>query len=306
MPYVSQEDKAKYMQRYFTEVIGRVFTFIVSNNFTDDKKQINKLIAVANKYNVQFYFVWHDTHMQSVVYSPQRRTPEQILNILKEAELDVINDIVFIGRTLSVELRYLLHLDDPNKTQYSPDDFVLVGNADPLDRIVWAKEELEVYVNEIADYAESNCITSARALQRYIDKSRIYKFVYRKQAYKQDIDNIIIANRDNAHHTEQVALLTQIAHQQAQLPYEDAQSVSEDFESVSDNTAITIRRTAEEIKEIAKHWREIEVKRKADSWRRAVSKRPLSEDEKYIKMLKDSYDPLREQALLIEVERLVA
>lgn len=304
------EAKAKYMQTYRNgdenndkqAVVHRLFTIVTYYNFANDMKQIQRLIDVSNKYTVKFYFVWHDTHMHGVIYSRKERKLEEILKIVLEAGLDANeNSLLLSYKTLEVELRYALHLDDPDKKQYHPDDFIVIGTADPLPRIRWSPEEMELYVNEIADYVEDNNITSARVLQRYIDKSRMYKFVYRKQAFKKDIDNIINENRDNVHHNEQTALLMQLIQQQSK----QSESVSED-KSVSESESKTIIRTAKEVKEIAKRWRAIEVKSIANSWHRFASNKPLTDEEKYDKMLKDNYDPLREQALLIELERLVA
>lgn len=211
MPYKIPKDKARYMSDNF----GRVFTAVGYYDFSDDYEFKQKMRKCQDKHNIKLYNVWHDDHMQMVIYSSSKRSAEEIRSILREVS-ENFGSILLSHRTLSVELRYLLHLDDPKKVQYHPNSFIIIGNVDPLDKIIWAKEELEVYFNEIADYVESNCIKSARVLQRFIAQSRMYKYVYRKQAYKSDIDNIV-ADSQHAEFMEHQQMMAQRQQQHTEL-----------------------------------------------------------------------------------------
>lgn len=222
MPYKNPEDKAQYMAE-FHKVNVRVFTAVSYYNFSNDAAFIRRMVAMQNKHNVQFYCLWHDDHMQMVIYSNSRRNKADITSVLCEVDADFVGEssILESSRTLSTELRYLLHLDNPDKKQYHPNDFIIIGNADPLKKIQWIAEELEKYLYEIVDTVRKNRIGCVNDLLEMMKNNRIYKYIYRKQAYKDDINRAVCDVRDlyimrhndeiaEKHHKEMMAALTAI------------------------------------------------------------------------------------------------
>lgn len=196
MPYKNQEVKARYMKIYHDHVDSNIVIFIVYEDFSHDEEFKKQLNLIQMKHSVEFYFLWHGTHMQSVMYRRNSRFSEaKALQILNEACLKPANGKVILSRkSLSCEIRYLPHLDDKDKTQYSINDFVIIGNSDPLTKIKFLAEEIELYTYIIKRYIVDSGISSPLDLQKFISGNRIFKFVYRKQAYKSDIDSLIEEN----------------------------------------------------------------------------------------------------------------
>lgn len=241
------EAKAKYMQAYNQDVQTRVIEYVCADNFNDNKDLQQRMLQMQIKHQVEFYQLWHGDNMQCVMYSNKRHSEAKALEIIKEAGLSPMNDIVILsGKSKSDSLRYLPHLDDKDKKQYSPNDFIVIGNADPLKSIKWSTSEKNAYFNEIKQYIIDNNVTSIATIEEYVANNRILDFIYGMQKYQKRILALIKENAHKAERAEdkalqqkqialqqqQIDLLMQLTQQQSK-PSEDVESVSED-ESIQD------------------------------------------------------------------------
>lgn len=277
MPYKNPEDKAQYMAE-FHKVNVRVFTAVSYYNFSNDAAFIRRMVAMQNKHNVQFYCLWHDDHMQMVIYSNSRRNKADIMSILREVDADFAkeNSVLESSRTLSVELRYLLHLDDPDKKQYHPNDFIIIGNADPLKKIQWISEELEEYLYEVIEAIRTNRIGCVNDLLEMMKNNRIYKYIYRKQAYKDDINRAVCDVRDlyimrhndeiaEKHHKEQL--------EQQQRQHEEMMTALTGIkQSEQPETAATADKNEVDYKEVENIFEELytDYENRDDKWQSEI------------------------------------
>lgn len=67
--------------------------------------------------------------------------------------------------------RYLCHMDNPEKKQYSPADVICLGGADYMDTVATAAD-LDRTISEIEQWIDDNGVFSYAALSRY---ARLYK-----------------------------------------------------------------------------------------------------------------------------------
>ena len=80
-----------------------------------------------------------------------------------------------IVKSMRAYARYLCHLDNPEKVQYSPEDVKQMGGADYHDVIGMAVDKY-VAISEIMDYCDSNQIYSFRQLLMYCRQNKFEWF----------------------------------------------------------------------------------------------------------------------------------
>lgn len=80
-----------------------------------------------------------------------------------------------IVKSMRAYARYLCHLDNPEKVQYSPEDVKQMGGADYHDVIGMAVDKY-VAISEIMDYCDSNQIYSFRQLLTYCRQNKFEWF----------------------------------------------------------------------------------------------------------------------------------
>lgn len=113
------------------------------------------------------------------------KTKEQISELLKQIIPSDSETGAFIGvsdvmpsspQNVSERLRAFIHADPDGNTlpQYNPDDFYLVGTADPIRRIKWTRTEEDLYAQNMMDYARKHNIQSLNELYCAFADSRIY------------------------------------------------------------------------------------------------------------------------------------
>lgn len=69
-------------------------------------------------------------------------------------------------------VRYMLHLDNPEKAQYSISDIVGYGGVDLSELLRANKSERYVYIKDMITFIEDNCITEFKDLMDYTIKNR--------------------------------------------------------------------------------------------------------------------------------------
>lgn len=127
-----------------------------------------------------------NTHI--LVKSKTYKTKEQIVALLKQIVPIDRGTGSFIGvpdvipsspQDTSERLRYWIHADPDGKAlpQYNPDDFYIVGTADPLKKIKWTAEEQDLYAKNMIDFAKSQNIQSLKELRSAFADSRIYTYM---------------------------------------------------------------------------------------------------------------------------------
>lgn len=127
-----------------------------------------------------------NTHI--LVKSKTYKTKEQIVDLLKQIVPIDRGTGSFIGvpdvipsspQDTSERLRYWIHADPDGKAlpQYNPDDFYIVGTADPLKKIKWTAEEQDLYAKNMIDFAKSQNIQSLKELRSAFADSRIYTYM---------------------------------------------------------------------------------------------------------------------------------
>lgn len=127
-----------------------------------------------------------NTHI--LVKSKTYKTKEQIVDLLKQIVPIDRGTGSFVGvpdvipsspQDTSERLRYWIHADPDGKAlpQYNPDDFYIVGTADPLKKIKWTAEEQDLYAQNMMDFAKSQNVQSLKELRSAFADSRIYTYM---------------------------------------------------------------------------------------------------------------------------------
>ena len=81
-------------------------------------------------------------------------------------------------------VRYFLHLDHPNKAQYSRDDIIAGCGFDLENALQATATEEEEILDEICDFLESNWITEFAAANSWIRHNRKeWRLIFRKNAF---------------------------------------------------------------------------------------------------------------------------
>lgn len=136
-----------------------------------------------------------NTHV--LIKSKSLRTKEQIVSLLKL--IVPIDKGSFVGvpdvipsypQDTSQRLRYFIHADSEGKRfpQYSPNDFYLVGTADPLKKIKWTDAEKDLYAQEMLEYAARNKISTMCDLWGAFADSRIHTYMVMQGRVKQQLN----------------------------------------------------------------------------------------------------------------------
>lgn len=78
--------------------------------------------------------------------------------------------------------RYLCHLDDPDKWQYSPDDVICLGGADYMEIITRGKESHDRIQSEMEDFIDEHKMFSYAMFSQYCRKNNWawYKVLQRR------------------------------------------------------------------------------------------------------------------------------
>lgn len=92
-------------------------------------------------------------------------------------------------KTLSGALRYGCHLDDRDKKQYSPNDFVIINNSDPLPKIRFTTEEKLQYIKRLFNIIDKEKIKSLQHLSNWLSSrdDRILQFMLQKTSVQSKI-----------------------------------------------------------------------------------------------------------------------
>lgn len=113
-------------------------------------------------------------HRHIIVHSSNKISMQQALQVAKlitvpNAEGSYIGIPMFATpRNLSDALRYALHWDDRDKVQYSPNDFVLIDNCEPLPKIRFTAVEVGRYIYDLCELVESKGIKTLHQLAGHL------------------------------------------------------------------------------------------------------------------------------------------
>lgn len=135
---------------------------------------------------------------QVLIKSKSLKTREQIVSLLKSivptgkevSSLVNIPDVIpSYPQDTSQRLRCFIHADLEGKRlpQYSPDDFYLVGTADPLKKIKWTDAEKDLHAQEMLEYARGNKISTMCALWEAFADSRIHTYMMTQGRVRQQL-----------------------------------------------------------------------------------------------------------------------
>lgn len=113
-------------------------------------------------------------HRHIIVHSSNKISDQQALQVAKlitvpNAEGSYIGIPMFATpRNLSNALRYALHWDDRDKTQYSPNDFVMIDNCEPLPKIRFTAAEVGRYIYDLCELVEKKGIKTLHQLAGHL------------------------------------------------------------------------------------------------------------------------------------------
>lgn len=105
-------------------------------------------------------------HYHVVLMFDGVKTCDQVLTIMKECCGDGVN-IVLPADSILGSVRYLTHIDNPSKYQYSHEDVISLSGADYLEDMI-TPSDINHYRLDIQDYIELHNITSYRKLSWFV------------------------------------------------------------------------------------------------------------------------------------------
>lgn len=146
-----------------------------------------------------------NTHV--LIKSKSLRTKEQIVNLLKlivpidketGSFVGVPDVIPSYPQDTSQRLRYFIHADQEGKRfpQYNPNDFHLIGTADPLKKIKWTSEEQDLYAKEMLEYARECEIQTMQDLREAFADSRIHTYMITQVRVKDQLKDYFSALKE--------------------------------------------------------------------------------------------------------------
>ena len=106
-------------------------------------------------------------HYHVVVMFDGKKSEEQVRELFKSFGGVGLESV----KSIRGYARYLCHLDNPEKAQYSPEDVRSLCGADYTSTIGLAIDKYKA-IEEMMDYIDQNRITSYAALQRYARSER--------------------------------------------------------------------------------------------------------------------------------------
>ena len=100
-------------------------------------------------------------------------------------------------RNLSDALRYALHWDDRDKTQYSPNDFVMIDNCEPLPKIRFTATEVGRYIYDLCELVEKKGIKTLHQLTGHLHctNNHILYFMLLKNNVASQVQGHIISTQ---------------------------------------------------------------------------------------------------------------
>lgn len=139
-------------------------------------------------------------HRHIIVHSNNKISMEQSLQVAKLITI-TNDDGSYIGipmfatpRNLSDALRYALHLDDRDKPQYSPNDFVQIDNCEPLPKIRFTAAEIGRYIYDLCELVNKKGIKTLHQLagHLYCTNNHILYFMLLKNNVANQVQSHII------------------------------------------------------------------------------------------------------------------
>lgn len=75
-------------------------------------------------------------------------------------------------KSMKGQVRYLVHIDNPEKAQYSQEDILVIGGWDIMQYFVLTQADRHNHIADMMDFVDENGITEFNALLRYARKNR--------------------------------------------------------------------------------------------------------------------------------------
>lgn len=167
------EQKSQGKRGRRTDTRGRVFAFIVyqdsaPENWIEKLKEqhVRGFISPAHDRDVLADGSQKKSHWHVMLYFDGKKSREQIDAIREKALGEDFNKGLEEVVTPGAYARYLCHLDDTDKAQYSRNDVIEMGGAD-YDLAASSAGDETVIMSEISAYVVVRDITSVNTLIRY-------------------------------------------------------------------------------------------------------------------------------------------
>ena len=91
------------------------------------------------------------------------KTFEQVKTLLEPFNCPIPQKVT----SIKGQIRYLIHIDDPDKFQYEQSDIEIIGNVDISPYFQISQMDKYQMIGEMMDFIDDNCITEFRELMQY-------------------------------------------------------------------------------------------------------------------------------------------